>query len=104
MEQRLKIIIWIVLIVCIVVGVLLYLYRYCIGCFPSRPSEQGCRAILTVQCAYCKNLNWTGRHDAEDKVQECAEKYWSDIAPKDFDDCSGIKQFCIDLNLIPVSS
>jgi len=57
-------------------------------------TEQECRAILATQCVYCKNLNWSGRHETVKNLQKCAEIYWPDRAPKDFSDCSGIKQFC----------
>ena len=74
------------------------LFMYYMLMWPPPPPiliEAECRARLTSQCAICYNLDWSGKPPQFDKtLLRCEEKYWYDKAPRDFNDCSLIKEFC----------
>lgn len=99
MKKKSKKWIWILIIVVLItIGYLFFIWLFTITP-PRIVSEAECRARLANQCVRCKVTDWTGKPEIDKTLQECAEKYWSNLmigykVSINFDDCSVMEQFC----------
>jgi len=96
MEKKSKNIIWIVLILLCIVFALYFLFRYCIGCFPVKPSPEECRVRMVSWCANCeitKTPDGTYKDGSKmsDELKNCIKKYQFATSR---DSCNGAEIEC----------
>lgn len=53
-----------------------------------------CNNRLRSICYPCHSSNWTVKIEPDETIEMCFEEYWVDKAPKYYEYCSDIKQFC----------